>query len=168
MNNQQLNCQVCNDGQLKKKKKYRMSGPVVTIGYILLIPSILGMMFGFFMMFATGSATVDVNDGIKTEIRNELTNHNIPNQIIDKVINRTPLTEDDKTLLNNDQQRAINDAKLSYGAGQLGAGAGTALAGGLSIFMIISSFVGGLLGWLLIMKKKVLQCINCNAVIAAS
>ena len=42
------------------------------------------------------------------------------------------------------------------------------MAGGLSACFGISCLVGGLLGWLLVMKKKVLQCKNCGAVIAAS
>lgn len=32
----------------------------------------------------------------------------------------------------------------------------------------IASFVGGLLGWLLVMKKRVLQCDYCGAVVNAS
>jgi hypothetical protein len=45
---------------------------------------------------------------------------------------------------------------------------GTAIAGGVSVVFGIISLVGGLLGWLLIMKKKILQCTNCGAVVAAS
>jgi hypothetical protein len=38
----------------------------------------------------------------------------------------------------------------------------------VSILGIVGSFVGGLLGWILIMKKTVLQCTNCQAVVNAS
>ena len=39
---------------------------------------------------------------------------------------------------------------------------------GLSIFLGIAFFVGGLLGWLLVMKKSVLCCDNCSAIVPTS
>jgi len=42
------------------------------------------------------------------------------------------------------------------------------LAAGIVIAIGIACFVGGLLGWLLVMKKRVLQCSVCGAVISAS
>jgi hypothetical protein len=42
------------------------------------------------------------------------------------------------------------------------------IAGGFSLFIIITSFIGGRLGWLLVMKKTVLRCPHCQAVVAAS
>ena len=168
MNNQNPTCQVCGQGELKKKKKYRMSGPVVFIGYIFLIPSIFGMLFGVLMIFATGGAASETSESIRLEVRQQLTAANIPEEIIQKVISRNSITEDERYLLSDDQRRTVSDVQMSYSASQVGAGAGTVIAGGFSIFVIVSSFVGGLLGWLLIMKKRVLQCVRCNAVIAAS
>ena len=83
-----------------------MSGPVVAIGYILLIPSVLGILFSALLFFTTAS-------------------------------------------------HAANDA-------------GSGIAGGIAIFMGLVSFVGGLLGWLLVMKKQVLECNTCKAVVNAS
>jgi len=42
------------------------------------------------------------------------------------------------------------------------------LGGGLAIALGIASFVGGLIGWLLVMKRQVLQCSVCSAVVNAS
>jgi hypothetical protein len=42
------------------------------------------------------------------------------------------------------------------------------MAGGILVFFALAAFVGGLLGWLLIMKKKVLICPHCSAVVPAS
>ena len=101
-------CKVCDRGSLIPTKKYRLSGPVVFIGYILLIPSVLGVLFCAFS-FATLSALM-----------------------------------------------------------QPGEETATGLAGGIFIILGIASFVGGLLGWLLVMKKKVLLCNSCGAAINAS
>jgi len=46
--------------------------------------------------------------------------------------------------------------------------AATVIAGGFSMFIIVAAFVAGLLGWLLIMRKRVLQCPHCGAVVPAS
>jgi hypothetical protein len=87
-----------------------MSTPVVVIGYIFLIPSIIGIAISSLLFFAA----------------------------------------------------------ISAHGGKLDAGQGSALVSGFAIFCGVSSFVGGLFGWLLIMKKRVLQCSACGAVINAS
>lgn len=94
-----------------KKKVYRMSGPVVAIGFIFLIPSIIGIIFSAVMFFG--------------------------------VI-------------------AGGNAADSFSQTAVGIGAGMAVLFG------IASSVGGLVGWLLVMKKSVLQCSFCGAVVNAS
>ena len=48
-------CKVCNSGTLRSKNIFRMSRTVVTIGYILLVPSFLGMLFGALMFFGVNA-----------------------------------------------------------------------------------------------------------------
>lgn len=74
----------------------------------------------------------------------------------------------DREALTVEQRKAIADAELSCSAGKVGAGAGTAIASGLGFVPIEFFSVGGFLGRLLIVKKKVLQCVSCDAVVAAS
>jgi hypothetical protein len=102
-------CKICDKGQLVQKKKYRMSGPVVLIGYILLIPSVLGVIISAMTFFNISSAASRVN-----------------------------------------------------------AGAGAGLAGGFTIVVGVAFFVSGLLGWLLVMKKQILQCSICGAAVNAA
>ncbi len=42
------------------------------------------------------------------------------------------------------------------------------IGGGFAIILGVTSFVAGLLGWLLVMKKRVLQCSVCEATVNAS
>jgi hypothetical protein len=105
----QPSCKVCERGVLVPKKIYRMSGPVVVIGFIFLIPCILGMLLAALLFTALVA----------------------PN-VIGVAVYRTGFI--------------------------------TTIALGLGI----SSFVGGLLGWLLVMKKRVLQCSVCGATVSAS
>lgn len=161
-------CKVCDSGVLRQKKKYRMSGIVVLIGYILLIPSVLGMLFSTLMLVTTVGAGGMVASELADETQVELSNAGIPDSIIHKVVSAGTVTEAEKASLTREQRATLESSELAYTAGAVGAGAGVAIVGGMAIFIGISSLVGGLIGWLLIMKKKVLACDSCGAVIAAS
>jgi hypothetical protein len=107
-------CKICDRGTLVPRKIRRLSGPAVAIGYILLIPSILGLVFCAILLI--GILLVGIT--------------------------------------------AAHGSSLA-----------TALAGSGSIAIVligIGCFVGGLLGWLLVMKKHVLLCDNCGAVVDAA
>jgi hypothetical protein len=107
-------CKICDRGTLMPRRIRRLSGPAIAIGYILLIPSILGMAACAILLI------------------------------------------------------------FSLLAGFAGAAHGSAFATAFAgigtiafVYIGISSFVFGLLGWLLIMKKDVLQCGYCGAVVNA-
>jgi hypothetical protein len=86
-----------------------MSGPVVLIGYVLLIPSVLGIIASVIMFLQISSVAARTN-----------------------------------------------------------ADTAAGLAGGFFIVLGLAFLVSGLLGWLLIMKKQVLQCNVCRAVVNAA
>lgn len=96
-------CKTCDVGALKLKTRYRMSTPVVIIGYLILMPSVL---------FIIGCIVAMMN---------------MPSNI-----------------------------------------EGSAMFNSAMMVCIITGFVSGLLGWLLVMKKKVLVCSHCSAVTPAS
>jgi hypothetical protein len=107
-----IKCKTCDVGTLTQRRVHRMSGIVVFIGYILLIPSVIGILTGVVMIVAgAGSGGSHPTNAAAT---------------------------------------------------------GAAIAGGVGVFLIIASLVGGLLGWLLVMKKTVLKCDRCGATITAS
>jgi hypothetical protein len=108
-------CKVCERGMLVPKKIFRMSGPVVAIGFILLIPSVFGIIAAAVLFFGL----------IATNVAGPSSATDTPN-----VVN--------------------------------------VIGQGFAIALGIASFVGGLLGWLLIMKKRVLKCSVCGATINAS
>ena len=101
-----IKCKTCDTGTLTRRAVYRMSSVVVFIGYIVLVPSILGMILGVATCFGVAG-------------------------------------------------KGQNDAA-------------TGLAEGIAFFWTVAALVSGVLGWLLVMKKRVLQCDQCGAVVAAS
>lgn len=108
-------CKICDRGTLLPRKIRRLSGPAVAIGYILLIPSILGTAACAILLIVSLFAAVT--------------------------------------------------------SAAHGSAFATAFAGAWSIAVVsggISCFVFGLVGWLLIMKKQVLQCVYCGAAVDAA
>ena len=116
-------CQTCRQGYLVRRRVHRMSGPAVVIGYILLIPSMLGILTSIaFWVFSTFGAA----------------------------------------------GAASTSTAGDPAAAAAGAGCCFLLGSGTTICAAVIFLVSGLVGWLLIMKKDVLQCQNCSATVAAS
>lgn len=202
-----LTCKVCDRGTLSSKTVFRMSGPVVAIGFILLIPSILGMLSCAVMLLAfntTLGATLGINangsrrlhqSAADAEFRkeckeaflqesSELPGVSAP-QFCECALSATKAigptgswegayqtcaqrgldhtleqpSQDVYALYSSDISNPTN-AGLITAAGVFG--------NAFFIGLGIACFVSGLLGWLLVMKKRVLQCDVCSAVVNAS
>jgi hypothetical protein len=147
-----------------------MSGPAVVIGFILLVPSILGILFAGLTFIGTlvGSSQVPTAEQKIQTIKSGLTLQSIPTAVVEDVATGNYIAESRLTGLNTHQRSAIRKAEIEVSAAKFGTGAATACGVGLSFIIGLGSFVGGLLGWLLIMRKTVLQCFRCGAVVAAS
>lgn len=163
-------CQICGQGIMTRKRVFRMSTPVVVIGFVLLVPSILGILFGGLMFAAAmvGSSETKASDLEISMARMRLITNGVPNDIIEDVAVEKQIGELRLSRLTLAQRSAVREAELKIKSSKLGSGAATACGVGFSFMMIIGAFVGGLLGWLLIMRKSVLQCSRCGAVVAAS
>jgi hypothetical protein len=75
---------------------------------------------------------------------------------------RNELTEEQVVQI--ESLHAIHE--IGMAAGALGAGGAVALAGGSAVCIGLCSLIGGLLGWLLVMRKSILRCNSCGASIA--
>ena len=264
-----LACKICERGVLAKRNLFRMSGPVVVIGFILLIPSVAGMLFSAVVLFwiVSGSANVDATkvtaekqqiqdiyaaldqyhldvgtfpsqaDGLDalrmapapptdtmTKLQSAQTfaagkDYPTAESIYRQILVTEPtnvdaikglasvLYREDKideavaalgtldrisagvhqwhgpylvSSLRNDPwqhpylyEYAGRDERpriTSLGPDPNGSGtpALAVFGSGLTVVFGISCFVGGLLGWILTMRKRVLQCSDCGATISAS
>ena len=210
-----LKCAVCKYGVLENKKLYRLSGPAVVIGYILLIPSILGMLgcavvfFGV-ITFNNPQSTAASERGVTSQDvfdqnfrRSCATGFSQYYQSQDPVADSPPVRViadycecalsaykdtgsastarqictqkySDGTLTASDAEvqnlyvAAMNGTEKQEPEPNAGSHFVSVLAGGLALWLGVAFFVAGLLGWLLVMKKRVLQCSVCGAIISAS
>ncbi len=163
-----LRCKICDRGTLFRTKKFRMSGPVVVIGFLLLIPSILGILFSILMLFLGAGTSAAAIASAKREVEADLIAKGVPKGIVEKVIKLETIPDGDLAKLKDDRRNAVDSARRTLTAEIARSGIGGAAVVGTSVCVGISSFIGGLLGWLLVMRKKVLQCNFCGGVVAAS
>ena len=164
-------CQICHTGQLLSRRMYRLSGPAVVIGYIFLIPAIFGILLGIlFFVGSCGAAATTTTDSpdVVERTRTKLEQAGIPESMILTVLDGKSVPERERLGLSGDQRKALLDGTVEILAPKMVKGAGAVLAGGFSFFLILVSFTGGLLGWILTMKKRVLKCTSCGATVAAS
>lgn len=161
-----VKCKTCETGQMVRKKTHRMSGPAVVVGYLFLVPSALGVLFGLIMMFASGGATAAAADSARERVEADLRKAGVSDSVIADVLAQREV--DTKELPTYDQQFAVSTAEASLSGAKVGAGAAGVIGFGFAIFMIVGSFIGGLIGYLLTMKKQILQCGSCQAVVQAS
>jgi hypothetical protein len=162
-------CKVCNQsGGIGVAELRKFSVPVVAIGYIFLVPSILGMFFGAIMLFTTCSTAKTVADTTDKEYQTAIASIDglTPTQVASVgAVSGAPSSYELETIgLSAHQITRVNSAWSSHRNVHSGAGIGFGFAGVFAIFVIVGSFVGGLLGWLLTMKRKVLLCRLCNGV----
>lgn len=177
-----IQCKVCERGTLQSTRVHRMSNPVVAIGYILLIPSVLGIVLSLtFIVMSCGAAGVaasgaGVNDRHLSPVTiQRLESQKIPTDMVKDIEEGHFIAPSAMSALTDQQKLAVQSAQsevISRDAARAGAtGAAGCLGGCGSLLGIIGamfSFIGGLLGWILVMKKTVLKCGSCGAVVAAS
>lgn len=110
-----LDCGACkNEKTMEATKIPKFSSFIRFIGFIIVLPSVIGILFAVLMFFSTGSATSEIMSSTQS------------------------------------------DAEAA------GAAIGASIGFGFSVFIGFSSLVGGLIGWLLLMKKMVFKCIKCG------
>ena len=198
-----LRCKTCDSGTLSRKKVFRLSGPAVAIGYILLIPSVLGMMFCAIILIAINLGVVprdsshpyqsafdaSFRQSCAQSARRSIQEYGYyaSQQLVEqycecaltqfKVTNSMTLAAEScgERMVGGTLDAPSRDLNAFYSAPALRENLeaeGLRLLRGISSTLVVglgvSFFVGGLLGWLLVMKKRVLQCDLCGAVVNAS
>jgi hypothetical protein len=182
-----------------------MSGPAVVIGFILLVPSILGIILSAFIFLGVNAHTgsepgfnasepsslfqspFDANFRRNCAETTRQQSQNASQQLIEQYCECALSTFKETSSLALTRQTCLKRAKdgtLEQPSSDVDAfyssntstenrtDAGASLVrffGSVSAVALgIASFVGGLLGWLLVMRKRVLQCDTCGAIVNAS
>ncbi|TWU39981.1 hypothetical protein Q31b_32970 [Novipirellula aureliae] len=162
-------CKTCDGGTMYATKMHRLSGPAVFIGYLILIPSVLGVLLGMGIgvLGVIGSAAVpSASKAVATET---LTESGIDANLAERIVS-LQISVDDPEIesLSDELQVIVTKARREVISGTAATGVGFVAFGGGAICFSVFCFMNGLIGWLLTMKKKVLQCSACRAIVDAS
>jgi len=201
-------CKICDSGTLRLKEVRRLSGPAVAIGFILLIPSVLGMLSCAAMLLAFNTS-VGTALGINTNASRQPSQSAFDANFRQSCARSTRLRSQEEGRLPSQQQieeycecalssykesgsvgetaesctQKVNEGTLDSPGRDVDAlysgtvsnvrqdaplAAVSVLGNAFFIGWGVAFFVSGLLGWLLLMKKRVLQCDVCGAVVNAS
>lgn len=154
---------TCDRGSMIRTKIRRMGGIVVFIGFVLLIPSFIGMGIGGLGLLGSGFIASQTSKSTP-EVESDLRAAKVPEPMIIQLIEGAIPTSEQLSALPPTQMLAVQKAQFALHGKDLEPGI---LVGGC-VAIIIASLVGGLLGWLLVMKKWVLRCTHCRAVLPAA
>jgi hypothetical protein len=191
-----LLCKICDRGTLRQKSVYRLSGPAVAIGYILLIPSVIGMTVCLFMFVSSSvSATnqpyqsasdakyrLNCAKGMKQAYYRQhgtIASQKFIEQSCECFLSVYKETGSvtsapdtcGKQLRDGTLATPSKEVDTFYSDGSTNSSSeneASKVTRNIAFIFGVMSFVGGLFGWLLVMKKQVLQCDLCGAVVNAS
>src|SRR3989442_14471345 len=108
-----IKCKTCDRGTLTTQRKYRMSGIVVLIGFILLIPSVLGILFGVIGLVGSGSVASSSGERSRTEAITTLQAAKVPGPVISRLTSFKRLAVSDTAGLTSRQRAAVRSSNLT-------------------------------------------------------
>jgi hypothetical protein len=201
-------CKICDSGTLRLKEVRRLSGPAVAIGFILLIPSVLGMLSCAAMLVAFNTSVgpalgINANGSRQphqsafdadfrrscaqsTRLRSQNQGRLPSQQLIEEYCECALSSYKESGSVGETAElctQRVNEGTLDTPSRDVDAlysgavsnvkryaplAAVSVLGNAFFIGLGVACFVSGLLGWLLVMKKRVLQCDVCGAVVNAS
>ena len=168
-------CYLCGNGAMVRNRVYRLSGPAVFIGWLFLIPSLIGITLGVYVLSrgsaeSVARASTDVTlDQVTID---SLRGLGVPERMVTTLKAGEPIDRAEIAALPKEQRDFVSEVSREIMKHRIDSKAsGFAILaiswlGGL--FVLIGSIVGGLFGWLLTMKKNVLQCRSCSASVDAA
>jgi hypothetical protein len=155
-------CETCASGNLVQRRRYRSSVVVVLIGYLLLVPSLLGVAFGTLGVIERESTAESSASSARNETLHVLQAAEIPSRVIHSVLSLEDCDAGDLAALSDEQRETVGAARRYWSARKRGTP--VSCSGDPWLLMAVMSLTGGILGSCCLLKKTVLQCMTCAAV----
>ncbi len=105
--------------------------------------------------------------GLSPQTLEGLRKAHVPAELQQSLRRGNPATEADMEGLTLEQQSQVRSANREIEASQVGRGCFAACGTGVALIGAVLCFIGGVFGWLLVMRKRVLMCNYCRATIDA-
>ena len=169
-----MDCEKCKaTASMSPTKIFRFSGCLVAIGVSLLVPSLMALGMATFCglggLFSGGAATVDTVGKLKAETAKELAAiPNIPKSVLDDFEQDGVLEDATLAGLKPAMRERVETIEKGHAAGIAGVALGGTAVAGVSIAGVLVTYVIGIpafiVGFVLILRKKVWRCAGCGYV----
>ncbi|MBC8328099.1 MAG: hypothetical protein ISR76_10620 [Planctomycetes bacterium] len=156
-------CKTCENCELILRKKYRMGSLIAFIGLLILFASILGIAVGALLVVESVPLAEEWMEDFRLDAESRMMAAGISRDLVGQVLDSRVLRPTDLERLSPVQAQLAEEVSselkeppmrdFSYEVGRS---------------MLRTSLVGALLALLLRLRKVVLQCATCQAVVAAS
>ncbi|MEM8709469.1 MAG: hypothetical protein AAGG01_00840 [Planctomycetota bacterium] len=176
-------CKVCDKGQLLPTKLHRLNAPAVVLGWLLIVLSCIGFAQAardtYSLASSPDSGTTFADEAKRraepdliTRYADDFEGAGIPHSYLTTLAEGRRLSSQQRAWLSVKQNMLIGSVEAARGLLVLGAKAAPVIAETVVVPLIaivsVTSILLALFGSLLVMKKRVLQCTHCGAVVAAS
>lgn len=161
-------CRVCEAGELVRRRVYRLSGCVVALGWAILLSSGLGVLLGVLAVVAGAEAGAEAIGTTEAELELQLVAAGFEAESAQRIASGERPTEHSLAALAREDRRLVESVLARRAGSEAGAALGAGLAVSLGAWWIGSALLGVLLGLVLTMRRRVLECSRCGATIAAS
>ena len=161
-------CKTCDGGVMDVRKEFRLGAVGVVFGILIGLASALGLLGGVVGFVTFDDHSEEILAEIDELVRPGLEEAGIPESMIQAIKDSDVLPDVETRQLTTDQRTAITSARLGLCSYQLRIGAEGVFALGMCTVLLLVSPVGVLVTFLLTLRKKVLQCRNCDTVVPAS
>ena len=166
-----MNCEKCNVGEMEPTKVARFTGCLIGIGYTLLIPAIVAISVATGVTLSgiliTGETTSRSAERAKAETANKLRAiRGLPEYIVEDFKRSGEIGQGIRGQLTPMELQEVDLAMASYNASLAGSAIGGTMAAGMGIMMNVAIYATSIpaliMGFVLLMKKKVWRCNGCG------
>jgi len=153
-------CPSCATVHFAQRRIHRNGSLAVAAGHLLLVPSILTLVLGSMGVVSRPAPTPDAARGTSAE----LAAAGIPARLVAQVAAHQPLSGTELEALTEEQQQSVFKAQMAVADGSTRESIHRFTSGRTFPFLVGLALAGGILGWFLVRKESIAQCINCGSV----
>lgn len=167
-----MQCEKCHSQPMVHAKIFRFSGCLVALGFCILVPSLIFLVFAALMALAGTAVTSEFGAQAEREARSKAASDlraipGLPVAVIadfeeDGLIPADRLNSLPSFDVQRSVNRVINAYQASSASAAVGTGAAAVVGGGIVLYFFFASIPALIVGFLLVLRRKVWKCTNCG------
>lgn len=163
-----VKCLTCNEGDLHRKKVFRLGAPIGFLGAFLVYPAYLLLAVLVIWSMASCSAISDEDPTLRSALADKMQEAGVPEGLANRAASGETISEPELANLTDEQREMVTTVPERMAIVDSSKVIAGGILAGLTVPLFALAFVLILVGWILRMRKRILQCSNCGAVTPAS